>query len=53
MKYIKIILQHNRKIIGKQNITQLRMDLEIFWQRIDGLDRGLEAPSAEYDSGNF
>ena len=53
MKYIYIILQLNMYIIGKQNVTQSRTDLEIFRQGVDGLARGLEAHSAAYDSGNF
>ena len=53
MKYIQIILQHNRYIIGKQNITQSRTDLEIFRQGVDVLARGLEAHAAAYNSGNF
>ena len=35
-------LEHNRYIIGKQNITQSKTDLEIFRQGVDGLARGLE-----------
>ena len=40
-------------MIGKQNIIQSRTDLEIFRQGVDGLDKVLEAHSAEYNSGNF
>ena len=53
MKYIDIILQHNRYVIGKQNITQSRTDLEIFRQGVDGLARGSKGYSAAYDFGNF
>ena len=47
------ILQQYRNIIGKQKITQSRTDLQIFRRGVDGLYRGMEAHSAEYDSGNF